>query len=270
MKTYLYYFLVGLLLIGGCKSCNEDKINPVDPCSGHNSLSSNFRIFTYADTGRRTEKIDISTIQGAMNVCFEATDTTGDYYEWQVGSEPVRRTGKSICVNFNPTPASTEELKIMLKVFKTSDSCLKGLPQIDSTVKKINRLDLEASMGLYFHSYSGKSSDGRSVLITGMKITQPITDVVPEISSIPVGGLLALKVTFSDCTSSSYVMLVDASIFSWSNNHAAAKNCPYSVLGNGQVYLTNDGNRLVLKVKNGDLNSQSNPVKNLTIEAYRL
>lgn len=118
-----------------------------DKCEGSKRTSAEFRVYnelSYYDkeNGKTVEKIkqvEEDTLMVPSYVTFEAIDQNATTYEWTVGREANKRTGKKITVFFNnESVADDSPIIVKLKLTKNPDTkCFPDDKGVDSVSRKI-------------------------------------------------------------------------------------------------------------------------------------
>lgn len=118
-----------------------------DECEGRRPTSAEFKIYNelyYYDkeNGKTVEKIkqvEEDTLMVGSYVNFEALDQNATSYEWTVGNEAQKRTGKKITVYFRDESVAYESpITVKLKLTRIPDTkCFPNDKGVDSLMKKI-------------------------------------------------------------------------------------------------------------------------------------
>jgi hypothetical protein len=186
--------LISLLLISCTKDdlsqsiiCNDPSNSECpnyDPCNSKTSVSANFEI--YSSLGfQDTFFIEYDTILRTSRVKFIASEKEYDTYSWQIGSEPERRQGVEVAVNFG---AAYGWIPITLYVSAQPDSLCFPLDQgKDSITYNIFVLDpwaADSVLGIY-----GKFTG----FIEGLNQEQFTIELIPKVE-LPDGPIFVSKI----------------------------------------------------------------------------
>lgn len=109
MRWYVNLALLVLVGLGGCKSCESEK---VEPCKPRKALVATFKAGQYISyytepVSRKLLFMPNDTIyfspddDGRTYIYFEPDDTNGVQYSWKIGSETAWRTGRKIGLAFD-------------------------------------------------------------------------------------------------------------------------------------------------------------------------
>ena len=147
MRYILYWACLGLLVLAGCKGC-DDKITPEPYPSRKLPVLADFKMCVDYDTGAGRALFEVTDTTSHLQLVFAANDTTGDVYEWQIGEEPSPRYGKTVSVYFRDqlgggngeNPNATYPFKVKLKVTRTRNPY-----KADSIAAKERNFMLESS-----------------------------------------------------------------------------------------------------------------------------
>jgi hypothetical protein len=145
MKSVMLWFMMALLVaLVGCKGCREDvKPNPEPFPSRKLPVLADFKMCVDYDSGRGRELLEVTDTTAHQQLVFAASDTTGDVYEWQIGTEPNPRYGKTVSVYFRDQPVGGPNaiypFTVKLKVTRT-----KNPYKVDSVADKERAFVLEA------------------------------------------------------------------------------------------------------------------------------
>jgi hypothetical protein len=118
-----------------------------DKCEGSKQTSAEFKIYNelyYYDkeNGKTVEKIkqvEEDTLMVGSYVNFEALDQNATSYEWTIGSDTRKRTGKKVTVFFNNESVADESpITIKLKLTRNPDTeCFPNDIGVDSVMRKV-------------------------------------------------------------------------------------------------------------------------------------
>jgi hypothetical protein len=148
-KDILSVLLLAAIVVGfsiSLESCH-------DPCDDSKRVSAEFLTYNglyYYDkeSGKTVEKTKIveeDTFMIDSYVYFEAIDQNAESYEWTIGSDPKKRTGKKFSLLFqDPSIPQENPIPVKLKIEKAPDSkCFPNDPGIDSVTHFIYFLPKE-------------------------------------------------------------------------------------------------------------------------------
>jgi hypothetical protein len=142
MKWFVKMALLVVVGLGGCKGCREE-VKPEPYPSRKLPVLADFKMCVDYDTGRGRELLEVTDTTAHQQLVFAASDTTGDVYEWQLGTEPSPRYGKTVSVYFRDQPVGGPNaiypFSVKLKVTRT-----KNPYKVDSVASKERSFVLEA------------------------------------------------------------------------------------------------------------------------------
>ncbi len=118
-----------------------------DKCEGSKRTSAEFKVYNelyYYDkeNGKAIEKIkqiEEDTLMSPSYVNFEAIDQNAISYEWTIGADPRKRTGRKVTVFFNDESVADESpITIKLKLKRNPDTkCFPNDNGVDSVSRKV-------------------------------------------------------------------------------------------------------------------------------------
>ncbi len=205
MKNYLNYLCGCLLMLAGCKGC-DDNVKPTPPlklCDTLKPVSAAFKIGFYADTGRGNEFLESDTVCGGP-IVFTANDPSGQKYQWWIGDETVAREGKKVSVWFqNQAPGL---LKVKLKVNRGGDTCYTPEKQVDSLVKYVRFISYRETMAIFEGDYSAHivQSPLDTFTIYCYWTDQKVNEVDPV-----TGGSLWLEYYLPGCNKKHFIRIIN-------------------------------------------------------------
>lgn len=267
-QLFCFLFLISLF---SCRKCEEIP-TPQDPCLLFKAPNSAFNVYTVQDTGNGEQNIlRFDTIGPYPAVFFEATDSTCDVYEWQIGDESKKRYGKKILIRFFDSNSFGTKI---IKLKTTKSSICSSSILVDSTHRHIYIRNQDEGRNLYLHKFQGRDliNGIDNIEVEGKFWTEDITSVVDKITP-GFGGGVVLFVKFPSCDVPSAILLGSNDIYSSTAQAGGPLACHYTrILDGGDekpVYLTNNGKRLVIKGLIHNLMNPNDPVKNFQIEAFK-
>jgi hypothetical protein len=143
MKKQLTFFVLLALLEAFVFSL----VGCGDKCEGSKRTSAEFKVYNelyYYDkeNGKAIEKIkqiEEDTLMSPSYVNFEAIDQNAISYEWTIGADPRKRTGRKVTVFFNDESVADESpITIKLKLKRNPDTkCFPDDKGIDSVTHRI-------------------------------------------------------------------------------------------------------------------------------------
>lgn len=172
MKKLALNILILITLTGCCKDCSDDT-NPscsnYDPCKILPSRPASFTM--YEELGMllpdSLAHLSKNYIQdgdtgeiGTGYIIFNADYLNADSYEWQIGNEATRRTGKSVDVSFGGNTEKSVKITLYTKYSKNSD-CYKKFNGMDTVSKTIHFTDYlnHCMWGTYIGTWAHKPTE---------------------------------------------------------------------------------------------------------------
>lgn len=152
MRWYVKVALLVVVGLGGCKGCDDETPEPVQP-----QLSAAFKFYDQVGPygsvigDPRFKLIETDTFYLAkaggydsFRVIYQATDTSADSYSWKVGDDPRNFTGRASALNFDAPGL----YPVTLKVTRTAKN---GLVSKDSLTRnfRIIRTEYHPIIGKY-------------------------------------------------------------------------------------------------------------------------
>jgi hypothetical protein len=160
MKKQLTFFVLLALLgafVFSLEGCG-------DKCEGSKRTSAEFKVYNelyYYDkeNGKAIEKIkqiEEDTLMSPSYVNFEAIDQNAISYEWTIGADPRKRTGRKVTVFFNDESVADESpIPIKLKLKRNPDTkCFPNDKGVDSVSRHI--YFLRSSQSPLYGKYKGE------------------------------------------------------------------------------------------------------------------
>lgn len=153
MRACLNFLFACLLLLAGCKGCDE-KVPPAEPPPVSAAFKFYDQVGPYGapinSPGLRMVETDTfyllkgGSTYDSFRVIYQATDTSADSYTWKVGDDPRTFTGRASALNFD----SPGLYPVTLKVTRTSKS---GKVTKDSLTRsfRILRTEYHPMLGKY-------------------------------------------------------------------------------------------------------------------------
>jgi hypothetical protein len=169
MKKIIIFIFVVLLGQGCCKDCTDDT-NPecsnYNPCKNIPSRPASFRMYEELGMYLPDSLAYISSnyiddgdtgVLGEGFIIFSADYPNADSYEWQIGNEARRRTGKSVDVDFEGNTERSIKITLYVKYSKNTD-CFKNYNGYDTVSKTIHFTDYlkHCIWGTYIGTWSHK------------------------------------------------------------------------------------------------------------------
>ena len=144
MRYILYWACLGFVVLGGCKSCDREKVPPIEK-----PISASFNFYdqvgpfgsTIGDPSYRLIETDTFYLAKAgtytsFRVIYIASDSTCDSYTWKIGDDPRTFKGKTSALLFD----SPGLYAVNLKVTKTAKD---GTKQKDSLTRNFRIIQTE-------------------------------------------------------------------------------------------------------------------------------
>lgn len=138
----MYWAFLGLLVLGGCKGCDDD-VKP-DLCAGKRKVNTNFMVRMgnrgFAPPGKWCNLVPCDTFNEASVIFVTPTgNQSGTKYEWRIGTEVEPRFGSGFEVSFYDYLGQgswEKEVKISLIIKTPKSECLNNLADTLITVSR--------------------------------------------------------------------------------------------------------------------------------------
>lgn len=240
-------FLVLLALVGAFMFSLE---GCGDKCEGSRPTSAEFKIYNelyYYDkeNGKTVEKIkqvEEDTLMVGSYVNFEALDQNATSYEWTIGSDTRKRTGKKVTVFFNNESVADESpITVKLKLTRNPDTkCFPNDKGVDSVAKKL--FFLRNSQSPLYGRYEGEDDSNPNVSF--------VISVVNEKNNFGERSDFIKNLPNNCNTNRAYVGLFTAFEFTIGSFEITAfedLNCYFRQNDKKIGYLTPDRNHIVIE-----------------------
>ena len=180
MKNLLYWACLSLLVLGGCKSCDREK---VDPCANQKPTTANFKVWerNWGTTGEhfnewypQWQDMDADTIATQTFVAeAEEPENPKDSvtYRWEVGSEIL--TTRKVSRSFNTAFPPSFDLKLTVTK-KPNKSCNPSDPGTATFTRRIYFAKQLKWVGVWHGYINDNPADTVTVyIIPGSETTEP-------------------------------------------------------------------------------------------------